>query len=206
MTLSMYWGHWKKSWKKGIYDTWVAYFVCFPSKIPIIQKSKKRFHVPKLKKIFRELIGSLPLLLLSLSIRSQDEDTQSSPCRPESNPEVACVYDNELVEEMRPTRAQQPQNNATALQREGETQPLAKVQWMWLMKKLCCVPQQTITSFMHKTCEGCYNWCYGWFCLYTLSIIFKSHIWVVFFFYRSNTEKYKTYTSHRVCMATWITI
>ncbi|XP_038550546.1 uncharacterized protein LOC119884158 isoform X1 [Micropterus salmoides] len=63
--------------------------------------------------------------------RSQDEDTQSSPCRPESNPEVdsLCVYDNDFVEEMRrQTRAQPNQNTEAARQRDGEIQPLAKVQ------------------------------------------------------------------------------
>ncbi|XP_029306962.1 CD166 antigen homolog [Cottoperca gobio] len=62
--------------------------------------------------------------------RSQDEDTQSNPYTPESNPEVdepSCIYNNELVEEIRrPTIAQRHKNNRTAPQREGEIQPLEK--------------------------------------------------------------------------------
>ncbi|XP_078027873.1 B-cell receptor CD22 isoform X1 [Epinephelus lanceolatus] len=57
--------------------------------------------------------------------RSQDEDTQSG-----TNPEVdrlSCVYDNDFVQEMiRPARAQQYKNNATAPRRQGEMQLQAK--------------------------------------------------------------------------------
>ncbi|KAL7394186.1 hypothetical protein ABVT39_021969 [Epinephelus coioides] len=57
--------------------------------------------------------------------RSQDEDTQSG-----TNPEVdrlSYVYDNDFVQDMiRPARAQQYQNNATAPRRQGEMQLQAK--------------------------------------------------------------------------------
>ncbi|KAK9514173.1 hypothetical protein VZT92_027659 [Zoarces viviparus] len=57
---------------------------------------------------------------------SQDEDAQSRPCRPGSNPEVdrlSCVYDNEFVDEM--SRGLQ-QIYVAAPQREGPTQPQAE--------------------------------------------------------------------------------
>ncbi len=56
---------------------------------------------------------------------------QSSQSSPESNPEVELlsdVYDNDFVEEMRTTRAQQLENNATTHERKGEIQPTAQVQ------------------------------------------------------------------------------
>uniref|UniRef100_UPI0037E7323B myelin-associated glycoprotein-like n=1 Tax=Semicossyphus pulcher TaxID=241346 RepID=UPI0037E7323B len=55
--------------------------------------------------------------------RAHVEDAQSSPCRTESDPEedrLSCVYDNDFVEQMRQSRAQQHQNNTTAPQRDGE--------------------------------------------------------------------------------------
>lgn len=65
---------------------------------------------------------------LSLAIRSQEDNAQSSPRRPERNTEedhLSCVYDNDFANEIRrPT--QHYQNNAT-LQREGEMQLRHKV-------------------------------------------------------------------------------
>lgn len=79
---------------------------------------------------------------LSLSIRSHSVDTQSIPSRPESNPEVeslSCVYDNDCVVEMQATRAQQYQNRTRVDLREGEMQPLARVQWSLIL----CIKHMT---------------------------------------------------------------
>uniref|UniRef100_A0A671Y1W9 Ig-like domain-containing protein n=1 Tax=Sparus aurata TaxID=8175 RepID=A0A671Y1W9_SPAAU len=66
--------------------------------------------------------------------RSEIEDSQSSPRRPESNPEVeggvSDVYDNDCVTEIRLIRAQQLHDKETAHLREGQKQPPAKVQYM----------------------------------------------------------------------------
>ena len=83
---------------------------------------------------------------LCLAIRSQDDDTRSSPRRAESSPEVdgpSCVYDNDFLGEMSgpPTRAQQHQNRAPA--------PHAEVRWMWLMKNYAMVHTRAKHLNMH---------------------------------------------------------
>ena len=78
-----------------------------------------------------------------LSIRSEEDDSQSSPYRPESNPEVESrvsdVYDNDCVTDFHLIRAQQLHSKETAHLREGQKQSLDKVQYMWLGKKYAVV-------------------------------------------------------------------
>lgn len=103
----------------------------------------------RVQKMKWDLIGLICELLPQppthppLSIRSEIEDSQSSPRRPESNPEVeggvSDVYDNDCVTEIRLIRAQQLHAKETAHLREGQKQPPAKVQYMWLGKMYAVV-------------------------------------------------------------------
>ncbi|XP_036931335.1 myelin-associated glycoprotein-like isoform X3 [Acanthopagrus latus] len=62
--------------------------------------------------------------------RSEEDDSQSSPYRPESNPEVESrvsdVYDNDCVTDFHLIRAQQLHSKETAHLREGQKQSLDK--------------------------------------------------------------------------------
>ncbi|CAJ1062778.1 Schwann cell myelin protein-like [Xyrichtys novacula] len=64
----------------------------------------------------------------AILLSAQADVTRPSPCREDSDPEedtLNCVYDNDVVEEVRRARAQQQQNTTAAI-REGETEPVEK--------------------------------------------------------------------------------